>query len=183
MNSFVFNKLTQKDIEKYADKAYVFNKERSGIMKEKVLLGSVSDDRFGSSEEKLDVAVRENGMNWELLDIEDKIKGYNEIPLGYVINDEDFDEVLVIIRRMSNFAFDEKNHSDTSYIYTVMNDEYKNLPMFPAVSGMLAANKIRLNKDFDSVRKDVEKRYGKDMLTAENIIKGIQKVMGEKVHE
>lgn len=174
---FVFDELTESDVNSYAEKAYVFNRYKKQIEVDKVLLTSFSDEQYGDSEEKLDVAVKTGDEGWRLLNISDKIESYNEIPIGYLLSGVEYDKVLVIIRRMSSLIFDKSNVSSSSYIYSVIGDEYKNISNYPEVSGLLASNKIYLDKRFEELSKDIRDRF--DSTKAEMIIGEIRKVIGE----
>lgn len=174
---FVFDELTESDVNAYAEKAYVFNRYKKQIEIDKIILNSFSDERYGDSKEKLDVAVKNGSGRWNLLNISDKIESYNEIPLGYILSGVEYDKVLVIVRRMSSLIFDKSNVSSSSYIYSVIGDEYKNISNYPEVSGLLASNKIYLDKGFEELSKDIIDRF--DNTKAEMIIGEIRKVIGE----
>lgn len=148
MDIFTFNPIQLEDILGYEKSSNVFNMSESDIEKERVLLASFDDEKLGSSIEKLDIAIKVGGQ-WELLDVEDKIKGYNEIPLGYVLKGVLYDEVMIILRRMSTMKLDRVSSGVTTYIYykTCYAD---NLANNPSLLGRLASNKIRLDGSNES---------------------------------
>lgn len=174
---FIFDELTQKDVQGYVDKAYVFNRSKEQIEKEKVVLNLFSDESLGDSVEKLDVAVKFGDGEWNLLNINDKIESYNEIPLGYLLNDIKYDKVLIILRRMSNFLYDKTTGSSNSYIYSIVRDEYKMVSKFPSLSGMLASKRIYLDKSYDELVKDIREKW--DGTDAEDIVKALKIIVGE----
>lgn len=141
---FEFNKVTREDIDNYLKTSHVFNNVKETIEKERVALASFDDERLGSSMEKLDVAVCRNGV-WEVLDIEDKISGYNEVPLGYLLSGLDYDGVLIILRKMSNMILDKCKSSITHYRYHVLSDAYKEVEEDLSLYGVLAKNHIALS--------------------------------------
>ena len=71
---FVFKELTKEDLNSFIETAYIFNRDRDFIERDKVTLNSFSDETLGDSVEKLDVAVKKGEEDWRLLDIEDKIE-------------------------------------------------------------------------------------------------------------
>lgn len=154
--SFIFNKLKSEDLSFYVDKSNVFNMKRGDIEKEKILLASYSDDTLGASEEKLDIAIYRDGV-WELQDIEKKIKGYNEIPLGYILpKDSDFTRILIILRRMSNMILDSVKEGFSSYIYCVADSRYHMLEEDKALFGLLAKNRIFLDVSEEEVKQQIK---------------------------
>lgn len=141
---FEFLALTDSDIISYEESAPVFNETDDSIRKEKIILSSFHDEKLGSSVESLDVAIYINGK-WQILDIEDMIDGYNEIPLGYVLGDNDYERVMVIIRRMSSMILDKEKFGVTSYVYFKMPDRYKNLETDKSLIGRLAKHQVFLD--------------------------------------
>ena len=154
MDTFIFNELTEEELTDYIDNAYVFNMKRDNILKEKIELLSFEDDSIGSSQEKLDVAVLIKN-EWKLLKIDDKIKEYNEIPLGYVLDGYDFDRVLVIIRRMSTVVFDKLKESSSSVIYSKLGSDFTGIEDFPSLMGKFAKNHIYLDGTYNEVKKSI----------------------------
>lgn len=173
---FVFNDLTDADVEKFAKEAYVFNRDKESIEKDKIILNSFSDEDLGDSVEKLDIAVKVGDKRWNLLKVNDKIEGYNEIPVGYLLSDTEYDKVLIIIRRMSNFLYDKSSTSSNSFIYSVVRDEYKDIVNHSDISGLLASKKIYLDKDFKELSEDIKQRF--DEVNANIIIGEISKLIG-----
>lgn len=154
---FVFNKVTNKEAEEYASKSNVFNLSEDDIMKEKIILASFSDERFGSSEEKLDVAVFANN-EWNVIDIDEMVKGYNEIPLGYVLKDRQFSRVLVLVRRMSTFIVDRKKEGYHSYVFCKVPDKYKDVSKDKALFGLLAKNQVYLDEGEDGIKSQIQSK-------------------------
>lgn len=152
---FTFNKLTLDEIKELVDSSYIFNKTKESIDSEKITLVSFSDERLGSSVEKLDVAVFKDG-EWEILDIDKKIEGYNEIPLSYLISSVTYDKVIVVIRRMSTMLLDTKKDGITSYILSVIPEKYRSIEDNPKLLGMLAKNRISLD-DSEEMYHKIEK--------------------------
>lgn len=154
LTEFEFNKLTLDDIANYVEKSHVFNNMKETIEAEQIVLASFEDERLGSSQEKLDVAVCREG-EWEILDTDKKIQGFTEIPLGYILYGVEYDKVLVILRKMSNMVLDRCKSSITYYMYHVLSDTYKevedNLPLY----GILAKNRIPVDS-IDSLTKRID---------------------------
>ena len=150
---FQFNPISVNFVKGLESSSNVFNITRCNLEKEKVLLAFFEDEKLGSSAERLDVAI---GMNeeWSVLDIEDKVEGYNEIPLGYILSGAEYDKVMVILRRMSNMVLDKKKEGITHYIYNILPDIYEDLPN--KFYGFLASNKICIDGSEDMMSK-VEK--------------------------
>lgn len=154
--SFIFNKVTDESLEFYIKNSNVFNMTRDSIEKEKILLSSYSDESLGASEEKLDIAIYHDG-EWKVQDIADKIKGYNEIPLGYILPKEgSYSRFLIILRRMSNMLLDEVKEGYSSYIYCVCPDKYKNLEEDKALFGLLAKSKIYLDVSEEDIKRQIK---------------------------
>lgn len=154
---FVFNEITNEDIENYVSISNVFNLSEEDILKEKIELASFSDERLGASEEKLDVALFYNN-SWNLLDIEDKIKDYNEIPLGYILDGEVFSRVLVLIRRMSTVLVDRKKGGFNSYILCKVPDKYKSVSQDKALFGLLAKNQVYLDGSEEEIKSQIQSK-------------------------
>jgi hypothetical protein len=144
MDIFKFNPVTDEEIAEYAVSSNVFNMSKDDIEKEKIFLKSFSDEKLGSSMERLDVAVFRDDA-WKLLDIEDRIEGYNEIPLGYILKDESYDKVLIILRRMSTVVLDSIKEGISTYIYFRVSDEYSSVKQNASLFGLLARNHICLD--------------------------------------
>lgn len=157
MTEFEFKSLTDKDIESYVKDARVFNMSRESIEKEKIVLASFSDEKLGDSEEKLDIAIFLKNKGWKLLDIDDKIKSYNEIPLGYLLQDIDYDRVLVVIRRMSNMILDKSDGNVSMFIYCVVSPEFKGIENNPSLIGSLARHRIYLDGTYKEVLGFIDK--------------------------
>lgn len=158
LEDFIFNELKQEDLQSYIDKAYVFNMSEDDIIKEKVVITSFSDDSIGSAQEYLDVAVFFKN-EWKILNILDKIDGYNEIPLGYLLENVEFDRVLVIIRRMSTVILDKSKESSSSIIYSKLNDDFIGIKGHPELIGKFAKYGIYLDKEYDDVVEDIKLRF------------------------
>jgi hypothetical protein len=154
---FIFNKITEDEVEEYAESSNVFNLSEDDIMKEKVILASFSDEKFGSSEEKLDIAIFNNNA-WHVIDIDEKIKGYNEIPLGYVLNGKDFSRVLVLVRRMSTFIVDRKKEGYHSYVFCKVPEKYKEVSKDKALFGLLAKNQVYLDGSEDDIKSQIQSK-------------------------
>lgn len=155
--SFIFNKITDDDLKFYVEHSNVFNMTRDSIEREKILLSSYSDESLGASEEKLDIAVYNEGV-WHIQDIASKIKGYNEIPLGYILpKEEPFTRVLIILRRLSNIVLDTVKEGYSSYIYCITaSDKYQNLEEDKALFGLLAKSKIYLDMPEDDIKRQIK---------------------------
>ena len=152
---FDFSRLTIENIETWERKSNIFNMTKDGISKEKVILSSFYDERLGESVERLDVAVSKDGK-WEILDIDDKIEGYNEIPLGYVLENVSYDKVMVILRRLSSMIIDKEKSGVSTFIYYKVDDKYRDVVDNKTLLGKLASNKICLDDSdemFDKLRK------------------------------
>ena len=154
-DTFIFNKVTDEDIKRYANNSNVFNLSEKDILCEKIELVSFTDEKLGSSEEKLDLAVFSDGK-WTLLDIEDKVRDYNEIPLGYLLGDTEFSRVLVIVRRMSTFIADTKKDSVSSYIFCKVPDKYKEVSKDKALFGLLAKSRVFLDESEDNIKAQIQ---------------------------
>lgn len=152
---FEFNKLKDEDLSLYLEGANVFNLPEDEILKEKVELVYFTDEKFGSSKEKLDIAVY-NNEKWNVLDIDDKVEGYNEIPLGYLLSDVQFSRILVIIRRMSTMVFDRKKEGFNAYILCKVPDKYRLVSQDKALFGLLAKNQVYLDCSEDEIRKQIQ---------------------------
>lgn len=175
LTDFIFDSLDIKEVKNLAEKSSIFNYTRKRIDKEKVILISFDDEKLGSSMERLDFAVSDDFENWEILDVEDRIKGYNEIPLGYVTDKMDYKYLLVIIRSMSNMIMDKVKSRITNYIYCVVDDKLSGIEDINPIQGLLAKNKIKLignslegilenlsqlsEADRESVSREIEKIY------------------------
>ena len=156
---FVFNKVTENDIDKYVSNANVFNMSDEEIKREKVILSSFEDEKFGSSFEKLDIAVYNDGT-WSWLDIDDKIEGYNEIPVGYLLEDIVYSRVLILVRRMSTMVLDTKRDGYNAYILCKMGKEFENVNLSEdrALLGLLAKSHIYLDEPIGSVREQIQQK-------------------------
>ena len=152
---FVFNKIGIGDVEEYASSSNVFNLSEEDILKEKIQITSFSDEKLGASEEKLDVAVF-NDNQWSILDIEDKVKDYNEIPLGYLLEDRDFSRVLVLIRRMSTVLLDRKRDGYNSYVFCKVPEKYKNVSQDKALFGLLAKSHVYLDGSEEDIKSQIK---------------------------
>ena len=141
---FEFIDLTLDDIVSYEKNSPIFNATDDSIRKEKIILTSFHDEKLGSSVESLDVALYKDGK-WCILDIEDMIDGYNEIPIGYVIGDNEYERVMVIIRRMSSMVLDKEKFGATSYVYFKMPDVYRHLENDKSLIGKLAKYRVVLD--------------------------------------
>ena len=157
MEEFVFNKVTKEDLETYTKDANVFNMSEEDIKKEKVILTSFEDEKLGSSQETLDIAVYNNGK-WSWLDIKDKIEGYNEIPVGYVLEDIDYTRVLILVRRMSSMLLDTKRDGYSAYILCKIGKDFNlsSIEEDKALMGLLAKSHIFLDEDVDSVKQQIQ---------------------------
>lgn len=155
MDQFIFNPLTIKDVEELESSSNIFNMSRVDMEKEKVTLASYEDESLGSSMENLDVAVYQDG-EWHLLDIESKIQGYNEVPIGYLIDGYPCSKVMIIIRMMSSLLTDKVKSSTISYIYYIVPKKYGRVSENKALFGNLAKNHICLDdteKTMESLKK------------------------------
>ena len=94
--------------------------------------------------EKLDVAVYYNG-EWSILDIDDKVRGYNEIPLGYLLQGVPYEKVLVILRIMSTMLTDKVKSSVITYMYYSVSEKYRDIQYNKALFGKLAKNRVCLD--------------------------------------
>lgn len=155
MEIFSFNPISVEFIENISKDSKVFNMTKDKIEAEKILLTSFYDEKLGASEEKLDIAIYKDGR-WEILDIEEKIEGFNEIPLGYLISSVTYDKVIVVIRRLSTMLLDTKKDGLTTYIYNVISNKYKSINDNPKLLGMLARYGICLD-DSDEMYKKLER--------------------------
>lgn len=157
MEEFIFNKVTEDDLNKYTKEANVFNMSEDDIKKEKIILTSFEDERLGSSKESLDIAVYNNGK-WSWVDIEDKIKDYNEIPVGYLVDGLDYTRVLILIRRMSSMVLDMKRDGYNAYILCKIGDSFKNVELDKdtALLGLLAKSHICLDESIDNVKNQIQ---------------------------
>ena len=157
MEEFVFNKVTEDDLETYTKDANVFNMSEEDIKKEKVILTSFEDEKLGSSQETLDIAVYNDGK-WSWLDIADKIAGYNEIHIGYVLEGIDYTRVLVLVRRMSSMILDTKHDGFSSYILCKIGKDFdlSSVSEDKALMGLLAKSHIFLDEDVDSVKQQIQ---------------------------
>lgn len=162
MEVFTFNPISLDDVVKYAEDCKVFNSLKEDIEKEKIMLASFSDEKLGSSMEKLDLAVFSNG-EWKILDIDKKIEGYNEIPLGYLISSVNYDKVMVILRRMSTMVLDKVKEGISTYIYNAIPEKYRSLNGNASMIGMLAKNRISLD-DSDEMYKRIEESGDCDVI-------------------
>lgn len=149
---FKFAEVTQEQIKDFVNMSHVFNNTRGYIDSEKVILASFEDENLGDCVEKLDIAVYSHG-EWILLDIEDKIREYNEIPLGYVLKDvkEDYTKVMVIIRRLSSMVLDTKREGVSAYIYNIIDDSLSSIEdeAYSIVYGILCRYNIALDMSDD----------------------------------
>lgn len=155
MTDFVFDELQVRDVIEYANNAAIFNYTRDRIDKEKVTLVSFDDEKLGSSTEKLDLAVCDKFGYWSILDIEDDIKGYNEIPLGYVTKGIDYKFLLVVIRAMSNMVLDKVRDSVKAYMYCKVEDFLSGIED-SIFQGTLAKDRICLNGTLEEVNERVK---------------------------
>ena len=185
MSDFVFDKISDSDIEKYAEEAKVFNYTRERIDREGVMLVSFEDEKLGSSMEKLDLAVSFDKKVWTLLDIDDIIQGYNEIPLGYVTNGVEYNYLMVIVRLMSNMVLDKVHDNYHAYIYCRVDDYLKGIED-SYFQGKLAVDKFDLLGDYDTVIKKIEGSelpYRKDLLREIKRLKKENTKMDRKLSE
>lgn len=159
MQEFIFNKVTAEDLEKYSKEANVFNMSEEDIKKEKVILTSFDDEKLGSSKESLDVAVYNNGT-WEWLDIADKIEGYNEIPIGYLLDDIEYTRVLVLIRRMSSMLLDVKKDGYNTYILCKIGKDFEGIDLDndKSLLGLMAKSHIYLDESEESVKEQIQSK-------------------------
>ena len=157
MEEFIFNKVTEEDLKTYTKEANVFNMSEDEIKKEKVVLTSFEDEKLGSSRETLDIAVYNNGK-WSWLDIGDKVKDYNEIPVGYVLDGIEFTRVLILVRRMSSMILDMKRDGYSAYILCKIGKDFDMsvLDNDKALSGLLAKSHIFLDEGLDSVKQQIQ---------------------------
>lgn len=157
MEEFVFNKVTEEDLDRYTKDANVFNMSEDDIKKEKIILTSFEDEKLGSSRETLDIAVYNDG-EWSWIDIEDKIKDYNEIPVGYVLEGIDYTRVLVLVRRMSSMLLDTKRDGYSAYILCKVGKDFDvvSLNDDKALLGLLAKSHIYLDENIDSVKQQIQ---------------------------
>lgn len=144
MDKFIFSPLTQKDVEELDSSSNIFNMVREDVEHEKVILASYDDENLGSSVEHLDVAVYRDNQ-WHILDIESKMQDFNEIPLGYLIHDEECSKVMVIIRLMSSLLTDKVKSNIISYVYYIVPKKYGSIKDNKALFGNLAKNHICLD--------------------------------------
>lgn len=158
MEEFVFNDLKQEDLQDYIDKAYVFNMSEEDILKEKIVLTSFSDESIGSAQECLDIAIFLKN-EWKLLNIHDKIEGYNEIPLGYLVENTEFDRILIVIRRMSTVILDRNKESSSQFIYSKLNPIYSGITDHPELVGKFAKYQIYLDREYEDVIEDITLRF------------------------
>lgn len=149
---FTFNPISKEYVEELESSSNIFNMTKQDIEKEKVVLASFEDEKLGSAVEKLDLAVYLDGV-WCLLDIDDKIEGYNEIPIGYLVKDVSYDRIMVILRRMSTMVLDKVKEGISTYIYSKVPDKYQDVQNDKRFMGFLAKNHIYLDGSDDMYEK------------------------------
>src|SRR5574344_1920746 len=151
MSEFTFKDLTVEDVQRYFENANIFNLTQRDINKEQIMLASFSDEKLGSSVERLDVAVRHQGK-WKVLNT-DNIREYNVIPMEFVLNNVEYDMVLVVIRRMSNMLFDKTSANLTYYAYYKVEDKYRYIKDNKGLLGWLAKNRVCLDDSEETLSK------------------------------
>ena len=152
MKTFSFNPISVESVEEFSKNSRVFNMTKDNIEREKVILSSFYDEKLGSAQEKLDIALFRKGK-WDILDIDERISGYNEIPLGYVVSTESYDKVMVILRRMSTMVLDKVKEGISTYIYSVVPERFRDVQDNAAMLGMLAKNQICLDGSEEMYRR------------------------------
>lgn len=152
---FIFNKVTNDDLDKYIKESNVFNISEDEIKSEKIILNTFEDEKLGSSTEKLDIAVYNNGT-WSWLDIDDKVSGYDEIPLGYLLDGVEYTRVLILIRRMSTIVLDRIKDGYSCYILCKVPEKYYFVSKDKALYGLLAKNHVFLDEDLQNIKSQVE---------------------------
>lgn len=143
--TIVFNQISDDEIERYLSASNVFNIDYKSLMDTHIYLYSFEDERLGYSKEKLDVVLLKDG-EYELLD-SSPFDDYTDIPLSFLLSNENFDSVLVVIRRMSNVILDTVSGNVTSYIYNVMPDKFSDIKNNNTLSVTLAKNKVYINTE------------------------------------
>jgi len=154
---FIFNELTDDDIQYFVDKSKVFNVSLEEAKNEKITLLSMSDETLGASQEHLDIAIY-NDNKWSILDIKDKVQDYNELPLGYLVSDKDFSRILIIVRRMSTLVLDTVKEGSNSYILCIVPDKYKGISKDKALFGLLAKNQVYLDEPEESIKSQIKSK-------------------------
>lgn len=152
---FIFNPVTSNDLDKYIKESNVFNVSEEEIKSEKIVLNTFEDEKLGSSTEKLDIAVYNNGV-WSWVTTEDKVSGYNEIPLGYLLEGIEYTRVLVLVRRMSTIVLDRVKDGYSCYILCKVPDKYYFVSEDKALFGLLAKNQVYLDVDADNIKSQVQ---------------------------
>lgn len=152
----------------------IFNITRSLLLKEKVELISFEDERLGSSKEILHIFIRKGGEEiWDSLDIKDKIEGYNEIPLGYILGDiDDYSDVMVYIQRESSVLLDRVSKGATVYSYHIVSDKYERLCSDMSIVGALASKSITLEDDIDKTYNQIREKMSS--YSANSLIENIK---------
>lgn len=150
MEEFIFDSLTLDDLVKYVNTSKVFNITKGEFNQVKVYLASYEDEKLGSADERLDVAYHV-GNKWSLVDM-NKVDGFNEVPLSWLLSDVgDIDDCLVILRRMSNMVLDRSNASISTYIYHIVDDKYEFITSNALMNGKLARFGIKLDGSVEDI--------------------------------
>lgn len=150
MEEFIFDSLTLDDLVKYVNTSKVFNITKGEFNQVKVYLASYEDEKLGSAVERLDVAYHV-GNKWSLVDM-NKVDGFNEVPLSWLLSDVgDIDDCLVILRRMSNMVLDRSNASISTYIYHIVDDKYEFITSNALMNGKLARFGIKLDGSVEDI--------------------------------
>ena len=150
MEEFIFDSLTLDDLVKYVNTSKVFNITKGEFNQVKVYLASYEDEKLGSAVERLDVAYHV-GNKWSLVDM-NKVDGFNEVPLSWLLSDVgDIDDCLVILRRLSNMVLDRSNASISTYIYHIVDDKYEFITSNALMNGKLARFGIKLDGSVEDI--------------------------------
>lgn len=151
MDIIQFSPIKQKELENYASSAYVFNTSRENILKEVIRTASFSDERLGSSDEDVTVAIATNKGKWRVLPLTNHS---GEIVLQDVLENKRFSKVLVIVRRMSSMVLDKVKSNFSCYILSSVHKDFAkiDIPKYASIKGELAKNRIYLNIPFKEVK-------------------------------
>ena len=173
-SNFIFKRITKNDLIEYGKSSRVYNMTLEEIKSDKIFLTEFHDEMLGDSVEDLTVAISKSyhGNSWTKLNIREKIDGYNEIPLGYLLDGISFKRVLIIIRRMSNMILDRKIGNSSTSIYSLMDDKYKNLSKDRVLIGKLAQYRIFVHGNLNTVKKHVRDSVS-DQYDLDRILSGL----------
>ena len=152
MTDFAFNDISSVDLGRFVNNSKVFNTTRDKLGKEVIFTTFFEDDRLGSSIERVDIAVYNNG-NWSLLDFDyvSKFLSDGSVSLSAILAGYSYDRVLVITRRMSNLIIDKVSFNEDSFILSIVSSGFEGVVNSGSLIGKLAKLRIYLNGTLDDV--------------------------------